>query len=183
MIKHIVLFRLKKEMLQEEKVSLMKRFKQEIEALPNDIDFIRKIEVGLNVNPAEDFDIALYSEFDDMEDVMEADSMAYSAAYRFNIWDDEWIDAMTLAKEFGAESSSVLASVKKGWIERTDTAGVMSVAYVSEIVPAGKMSPREYCAPFIKDMIISVRKQELVSTLERELLRDARESGKFEILK
>ena len=70
MIKHIVLFRLKKEMLQEEKVSLMKRFKQEIEALPNDIDFIRKIEVGLNVNPTEDFDIALYSEFDDMEDVM-----------------------------------------------------------------------------------------------------------------
>ena len=120
---------------------------------------------------------------DDMEDVMEADSMAYSAAYRFNIWNDEWIDAMTLAKEFGAESSSVLASVKKGWIERTDTAGVMSVAYVSEIVPAGKMSPREYCAPFIKDMIISVRKQELVSTLERDLLRDARESGKFEILK
>jgi hypothetical protein len=120
---------------------------------------------------------------DDVADVMEADSLAYSAAFKFTTWDDAWIDAVTLAKEFGTESSSVLASVKKGWIERTDTTDVMTVAYVFDIVPAGKMSPIEYSVPFIKDMIISARKQELVSSLERDLLNDARESGKFVILK
>ena len=119
---------------------------------------------------------------DDVADVMEADSMAFSAAYKFTTWDDAWIDAVTLAMEFGAESASVLASVKKGWIERTDTTGIMCVAYVSEIVPAGRMSPREYSAPFIKDMIISARKQSLVTSLERDLLEDARVNGQFVII-
>ncbi len=120
---------------------------------------------------------------DDIADVMEADSMAYLSAYKFKTWDESWIDATTLAKEFGAESSSVLSSIRKGWIERTDTNNVKSLAYVSEIIPAGKMAPSEYSAPFIKDMIISARKQALLSTLEQDLLKDARESGKLEILK
>jgi hypothetical protein len=47
----------------------MNRFKVAIESLPAHIPFIRKIEVGLNTNPAETWDIALYSEFDSLEDV------------------------------------------------------------------------------------------------------------------
>ena len=47
----------------------MDAFKKGIEALPAKIPFIRKIEVGLNANPEEQFDIALYSEFDTMDDV------------------------------------------------------------------------------------------------------------------
>ena len=119
----------------------------------------------------------------DASDVMEADSMAYLSAFKFITWDDEWIDASTLAKEFGSESASVMSALKMGWIERKDTNEVKSLAYISEIVPAGKMAPREYSAPFIKDMIISARKQMLISTLEQDLLRDARENGKLEILK
>ena len=116
-------------------------------------------------------------------DVMEADSMAYLAAFKFSTWDDAWIEASTLAKEFGTESSSVLASLKKGWIERTDTNMVTSMAYVLDIMPSGKNAPLEYSTPFIKDMIISARKQALLSTLEQDLMRDARETGKFEILR
>lgn len=69
MIKHIVLFRLKKQLSEDERFQVAQEFKKQIELLPCEIDFIRKIEVGLNVNPAEDFDIALYSEFDSMDDV------------------------------------------------------------------------------------------------------------------
>jgi hypothetical protein len=120
---------------------------------------------------------------DDMNDLMEADSMAYLSAYKFMTWEDQWIDASTLAREFGSESSSVMSSIRKGWVERTDTSGVKNMVYIAEIMPSGKLAPREYSAPFIKDMIISARKQELISTLEQDLLNDARESGKFEILK
>ena len=120
---------------------------------------------------------------DDAADLIEADSLAFSSAYKFTTWNDAWIDASTLAREFGSESASVMASMKKGWIERTDTLGVMSIAYVSEIIPRGKQAPLEYSVPFIKDMIISARKQSLITTLEQDLLKDARESGKFEILK
>lgn len=69
MVKHIVLFKLKNEIPQEEKLIIMNRFKSAIEALPEKISVIRKIEVGLNMNPAETYNIALYSEFDSLEDV------------------------------------------------------------------------------------------------------------------
>ena len=69
MVKHIVLFKLKEELPATEKQAVMNQFKEAIEALPAKISVIRKIEVGLNVNPAEAWYIALYSEFDSLEDV------------------------------------------------------------------------------------------------------------------
>lgn len=119
---------------------------------------------------------------DKAEDIMEADSLAFSAAFKFSTWNDEWIDASTLAREFGQESASVLAGIRAGWVERTDTSGVANVAFISEITPKGAMSPIEYSAPFIKDMIISARKQSLVTSLERDLLEDARVNGQFIII-
>lgn len=69
MVKHIVLFKLKETLSQEEKLKVMNDFKAAIESLPAKIDFIRKIFVGLNVNPAEKWDICLDSEFDTLADV------------------------------------------------------------------------------------------------------------------
>ena len=71
MIKHIVLFKLKEEVSSTEKVEVMNKFKMSIEALPAIIPVIRKIEVGLNMNPLETWHIALYSEFDSLEDLKE----------------------------------------------------------------------------------------------------------------
>ena len=116
-------------------------------------------------------------------DLIEADSLAYSAAYRFTTWEENWVDATVFAREFGLEASSVLASLRQGWVERTDTTGVLSVGYVTEIMPAGRKAPQEYCTQIIKDMIISARKHELIVNLEQDLLNDARKNGKFEILK
>lgn len=47
----------------------MNRFKAAIEALPAQISFIRRIFVGLNLNPDEKWDICLESEFDSLDDV------------------------------------------------------------------------------------------------------------------
>ena len=69
MVKHIVLFQLDETMEAQRRLAVMREFKEQIEALPQQIDFIRRIEVGLNVNPSESFDIALYSEFDTLADV------------------------------------------------------------------------------------------------------------------
>ena len=69
MVKHIVLFKLKEEVPAEKKLEAMNAFKQAIEALPAKIPFIRKVEVGLNMNPGEAWHIALYSEFDTLDDV------------------------------------------------------------------------------------------------------------------
>lgn len=69
MVRHIVLFKLKKTLPEEERRKVMLAFKGAIEALPEKIEVIRHIEVGLNMNPAEEFDIALNSEFDSLDDV------------------------------------------------------------------------------------------------------------------
>ena len=69
MVKHIVLFKLKDEVPEAEKLVVMNKFKEAIEALPAVIPVIRKIEVGLNTNPGETWHIALYSEFVNLDDV------------------------------------------------------------------------------------------------------------------
>ena len=69
MVKHIVLFKLKHEVPETDKLVVMNKFKEAIEALPAKISVIRKIEVGLNMNPGESWHIALYSEFDNLDDV------------------------------------------------------------------------------------------------------------------
>ena len=69
MVKHIVMFKLKETLSAEEKLDVMNRFKAAIEALPAQIDIIRKVFVGFNINEAEQWDICLESEFDSLDDV------------------------------------------------------------------------------------------------------------------
>lgn len=118
---------------------------------------------------------------DEVQDLVDADSLAYSSALKFLTWGNEWIDASTLAREFGADHETMLDWMEGKWITRRDTSGRVSVAYVSEIMNAGRLAPIEYCTPSIRDMIISARKQSLISTLEQDLLKDARETGQLVI--
>lgn len=69
MVKHIVLFQLDPQMDSSLKQQVMHDFKSAIEALPAEIPFLRSVQVGINVNPSESFDLALYSEFDSLDDV------------------------------------------------------------------------------------------------------------------
>lgn len=69
MVKHIVLFKLRADVPAEQRLEAMRSFKAAIEALPERISCIRKVEVGLNVNSSEAWNIALYSEFDSLDDV------------------------------------------------------------------------------------------------------------------
>ena len=117
----------------------------------------------------------------EVNDLIEADSLAFSSAIKFTTWSDRWIDISVLAREYGTDYSQVLAAMNKGWVESVDTVGYMRLAYISELVPKGKVAPLDYCTDNIKDIIISARKQSMISTLEQDLLNDARENGQFVI--
>ena len=118
---------------------------------------------------------------DEVEDLVEADSLAYSSAYKFTTWSNAWIDAAILAREFPMDYETMLSQMKKQWVETVDTLGVAKLAYIQDVIKKGQVVPIEYSAPAIKDIIISTRKQTLISTLEQDLLNDARENGKFVI--
>ena len=112
-------------------------------------------------------------------EVLEADSLAYSAAMKFLTWNGRWIDISVLSGEFGMDNAALLAKRKGPWIEVEDTTGIMNIAYIEAFKDKGEMSPVEYSTPAIEDMIVSIRKQELINSLEQNLLEDARQNGKF----
>lgn len=67
MVKHIVCFKLKGSA--EERRDVAARFKRALMELPAQIDVLHSIEVGLNENPAEDWDVVLTAIVSDMADV------------------------------------------------------------------------------------------------------------------
>lgn len=119
---------------------------------------------------------------DEVQDLVDADSLAYSSALKFVTWGNEWIDIMTLAREFSVDHVALTSMIRGGWVEKTDTTGITDLAYISEMMGKGSTAPVEYCAPSIRDIIISVRKQALITGLEQDLLNDARKTGKLVIM-
>ena len=69
MIRHIVLFKLVEFPSVEEKTAKLNEIKSGLEALKDKIEQLKLIEVGINVNPNETFDLALVTEFDSLADL------------------------------------------------------------------------------------------------------------------
>lgn len=67
MVKHIVTFKFKG--TAEERLQVTQEFKAALMALPEQIDVLRSMEVGINENPAETWDLTLIAVVDKMEDV------------------------------------------------------------------------------------------------------------------
>ncbi len=67
MVKHIVMFKLSG--TDDERRQVAEAFKNALLALPQQIDVLRSIEVGINENPAECWDVVLTAVVDTMEDV------------------------------------------------------------------------------------------------------------------
>lgn len=115
------------------------------------------------------------------EDVMEMENQAYSAADKFSSYFNQWIDIVTLAKDLGVDYDELLNVKADSYIESKDVYGKLNVAYIGDVVKRGSYAPVEYCAYRITDIIISTRKHRLTTSLEQDLLNDARDKGKFVI--
>ena len=116
---------------------------------------------------------------DDAMDALAADSLAFTVALRYVDSSDNWMDAILLARELGTDEVSMMKALKNRFIEFKGDDGNLRVAYVVDIVQKGSPAPLEYCAERIGDIILSARKHELVSGLERDLLNDARNKQKL----
>lgn len=69
MIKHIVLFKMKPFANEAERAIKLGDIKQELEALINKVPSLLSIEVGININPDEECDLALTTTFNTMDDL------------------------------------------------------------------------------------------------------------------
>ncbi len=118
---------------------------------------------------------------EDPEELNEADSIAYSAAMKYTDYGNAWIDVVTLSREFGVDYIQLLSSMKNGFIEVDDGKGNLSLAYVAQMMKEGETGPVEYYDSRIRDIILSTRKQALLSDLEQDLLDKAKKQENFEI--
>lgn len=116
-----------------------------------------------------------------IEDLEAADSLSYFSAVKYTDYNGGWTDMVSLSREFGTDYAELLSSMRNGFIEKEDEYGKMNVAYIADFIPAGETAPLEYCRPRIRNIIISVRKQKLISDLEQDLLADARDKGKYKV--
>jgi len=69
MIKHVVLFKLKTFETEAVKREKEQEIKEALLALTEKIEVLRSIEVGINANPDEEFNIALTTTFDNFDDL------------------------------------------------------------------------------------------------------------------
>ncbi len=67
MVKHIVTFKLSGS--DKERLEVATRFKYALLQLPDVIDVLRSIEVGINQNPSESWDVVLTAVVDNMDQV------------------------------------------------------------------------------------------------------------------
>ncbi len=81
MVKHIVFWRLKRELSEDERDQAFARIKAGFEALPGKIPGLLKIEIGLDYGQGPDAsDLVLYSEFDSKASVTGYEAHAEHAA-------------------------------------------------------------------------------------------------------
>ncbi len=118
---------------------------------------------------------------DKVEDVIAADSVAFNSARRYHDYSGAWIDAVKLAAEFGVDYVQMLSQRNGHFIEMPDGEDNVSVAYIVDYRKAGEVAPVDYCKDRIRDIIISGRKHELLTGLERDLIEDAKVKENFEI--
>ncbi len=118
------------------------------------------------------------SEYDDL---VEADSLAYSSALKYFDYSDRWITAVDLAQEFGTDYATMLSGLNDGYVEMETENGDIRVAYICELKRGGTLAPIEYCEDRIRDIILSTRKHTLFTALERDLLKDALDKQNFVI--
>ena len=148
-------------------------------ALKRPVLKVRFVDVT-KASPNKDLILKLMSS-QDYDDVERADTLARSAALRYFDSSDTWMDAAELARYFGVDYVQMLSCLKGDMIryEPEDRADLMA-AYVCDIRRTGT-APLEFCASRIRDILISARKHELTTSLERDLLKDALEKKNFVI--
>lgn len=116
-----------------------------------------------------------------VEDVVEADSLAYQSALKYFDYTDVWVDASSFSDEFGMSETEMLSALRGGFVERTDEFGNLRVAYITDVMREGREAPLDYCAGRIREIILNGRKHEMLSSLEQDLLKDAEDKQQLVI--
>lgn len=111
----------------------------------------------------------------------ELSELCRSAAQKYTEFSGDWISSSVLASEIGISVEDCEKDLSGGSFSEYDQGDNATFVYVYDIVPSGEVSPFDYNKKRIQETVISKRKQELVTRLERELLDEAVGNKKLKI--
>ncbi|MBO4570307.1 MAG: peptidyl-prolyl cis-trans isomerase [Bacteroidales bacterium] len=112
-------------------------------------------------------------------DVSVLKQTAFSSAEEFTDFGGVWVPVSALARAMGQSEAACEADLAKATAFEKDIDGRHYLVFIQERTAPGAVSPLEYNLDKIGDILISRRKQEILSSLEQELLKDALENGKL----
>lgn len=116
------------------------------------------------------------------EDTDRLEQLCYTSAEKYWVF-DEWVSVDAVVDGTGMDVSEMDRILKTDSCIERNFRGYVYLVSVDGYVPQGGNAPFEYCRNRIRESILSRRKQELLASLERNLLRDAVASGKLKIYK
>ncbi len=119
----------------------------------------------------------------DAESAEKLDKLAYNSAYRYDNYENIWVDMPIVARDMEVDISELWTAVEKSeCIERKDSS-YSNFLQVIEFVLPGEVSPYEYNIERIDEIILSRRKQELISQLHKDIFNEAIISNKVKFAK
>ncbi len=106
--------------------------------------------------------------------------LCYTSAEKYYFFED-WVGLDAVVEGTGLDVQELARVLdNRSFIEK-NFLGYTYLISVDDYVPAGSLAPYEYCRERIRNHILNRRKQELIASLERNLLNDAIVSEKFVI--
>lgn len=121
----------------------------------------------------------------DMNSLVEVEKLGYSSSYKYNNFNEEWVDLAIVAREIGVsleELQKGLAKKNTLYFKYKDSLNTSFLQTFEYILP-GEITPLEYNGDRIKDVIINRRKKELLSNLQKDIYQDAIENKKIKFIK
>ena len=110
---------------------------------------------------------------ENLEEVDELERICYNSADRYINFDDRWVDISLIVEEMPIDINEVEKRLKlHNYIEVTDSQ-YNYMAFFPEVVTPNSIAPYEFYQLRIKEIIIGKRKQELIETLKRDLMKEA----------
>lgn len=111
----------------------------------------------------------------------ELSELCRSAAEKYSDFDGDWIPSSVLASETGIGVEECEKDLAGGTFFEYVEGDNSVFVYIFDRVAPGEVSPFDYNKSRIQETIISIRKQQLVARLERELLDEALGNKKLKI--
>lgn len=148
------------------------------ESLGAQVPYFQGVVVKISMNSPNINTVRSLSRKSDEDSRSRLRDLCYISAEKY-FFLEEWTPLDYISHEIGLDMPEIVKAIENyGRMER-ESSGYLFIVFADEYVPQGGLIPYSAARNKMKEVILSRRKQELLTTLERNLLNDAMNSSKF----